>query len=84
MPVVLGSAMLVNAETAGHQDMARVTVLEGGGWVVTWESDDQDGSSTNIYQQLYDKNGQKKGGAILFAKLEGSPDDVSAADFVVI
>ena len=33
---------------------------------------------------LYDKNGAKKGGAILFAKLEGSPDDVSAADFLVI
>jgi Ca2+-binding RTX toxin-like protein len=33
---------------------------------------------------LYDKNGNKKGGAILFAKLEGSPDDVSAPDFLVI
>jgi Ca2+-binding RTX toxin-like protein len=33
---------------------------------------------------LYDKNGKKKGGAIAFAKLEGSPDDVSAADFLVI
>ena len=33
---------------------------------------------------LYDKNGSKKGGTILFAKVEGSPDDVSAADFLVI
>lgn len=33
---------------------------------------------------LYDKNGGKKGGAILFAKLEGSPDDLSATDFLVI
>lgn len=32
---------------------------------------------------IYDKNGSKKGGAIVFAKLEGSPDDVSAADFLV-
>ncbi|MCB1502539.1 MAG: hypothetical protein KDK07_22635 [Bauldia sp.] len=32
----------------------------------------------------YDKNGSKKGGALLFAHLEGSPDDVSAADFFVI
>jgi hypothetical protein len=33
---------------------------------------------------LYDKNGDKKGGSILFAKLEGSPDDVSAANFLVV
>ena len=33
---------------------------------------------------FYDKNGSKKGGALLFVKLEGSPDDVSAADFLVI
>lgn len=33
---------------------------------------------------VYDKNGDKKGGAVLFAKLEGSPDDLSAADFLVI
>jgi hypothetical protein len=32
----------------------------------------------------YDKNGDKKGGAILFAKLEGSPNDVGAANFLVI
>lgn len=33
---------------------------------------------------LYDKNGKKKGGAVAFAKLEGSPDDIGAADFLVI
>jgi hypothetical protein len=33
---------------------------------------------------LYDKNGAKKGGALLFAKLEGSPDEVSAANFLVV
>lgn len=33
---------------------------------------------------LYDKNGDDKGGALLFAHLEGNPDDVSAADFLVI
>ncbi len=33
---------------------------------------------------LYDKNGDHKGGALVFAHLEGSPDDLSAADFVVI
>jgi Ca2+-binding RTX toxin-like protein len=31
----------------------------------------------------YDNNGGKKGGAIVFAHLKGSPDDVSAADFLV-
>jgi Ca2+-binding RTX toxin-like protein len=47
------------------------------------------GKDTIIYNDkngtlVYDKNGDKKGGALLFARLEGSPDDVSAADFLVI
>jgi Ca2+-binding RTX toxin-like protein len=33
---------------------------------------------------IYDTNGKKKGGALVFAKLEGIPADVSVADFVVI
>ncbi|MCB1486896.1 MAG: hypothetical protein KDJ88_05490 [Bauldia sp.] len=42
-----------------------------------------------IYNQkngdlIYDKNGSKKGGVFHFAKLEDSPHDLSAADFLVI
>ncbi len=33
---------------------------------------------------VYDTNGKKKGGAVLFAKLEGSPDDLGREDFLVI
>jgi Ca2+-binding RTX toxin-like protein len=48
-----------------------------------------DGNDVIVYNDRngdlsYDKNGKKKGGTILFAELEGSPNDVSAADFVVI
>ncbi len=33
---------------------------------------------------FYDKNGSKKGGVVKFAKLDGSPDDLSSADFLVV
>jgi serralysin len=32
----------------------------------------------------YDKNGDKKGGAVKFAVLEGGPDDISSADFLIV
>ncbi|WP_201863600.1 calcium-binding protein [Microvirga soli] len=51
-----GGERLVNTETTGHQSRPSVTALEDGGWVVTWQSE-QDGSGTGIYQQRYDKDG---------------------------
>ncbi len=33
---------------------------------------------------IYDKNGDHKGGALVFAHIEGTPDDLSAADFLVV
>lgn len=48
-----------------------------------------DGNDYIVYNKnsgdiFYDKNGSKKGGALLFATLEGSPDNVTAGDFIVI
>ncbi|RDI62289.1 M10 family metallopeptidase C-terminal domain-containing protein [Microvirga subterranea] len=48
---------IVNVTTTGSQTNPSVTALTDGGWVVTWESNGQDGSGTGIYQQRFDRDG---------------------------
>jgi Ca2+-binding RTX toxin-like protein len=58
---VSGSEIRVNTYTTDDQDTPFVTALADGGWVVTWESDGQDGSGYGIYQQRYGSNGVASG-----------------------
>ncbi len=51
----------VSTDASFRKDDASVTVLADGGWVVTWTSFGQDGSSGGIYQQVYDAGGQRVG-----------------------
>jgi riboflavin biosynthesis pyrimidine reductase len=57
----VGVETQVNTYTTGDQDIASVTALSDGGWVVVWRSGGQDGSSTGIYQQRYDADGTAAG-----------------------
>ncbi|MBB3018615.1 Ca2+-binding RTX toxin-like protein [Microvirga lupini] len=52
----------VNSEKAGDQTQPSVTALADGGWIVTWQSKDQDGSGNGVYQQRYDEDGNPVGG----------------------
>lgn len=52
----------VNTYTLNDQSNQQVTALEGGGWVVTWQSNGQDGSAEGVYQQAYDATGAPVGG----------------------
>ncbi|MBX9458386.1 MAG: tandem-95 repeat protein [Rhizobium sp.] len=52
---------LVNTHTTGSQHMPQIATLTDGGWVVTWQSDGQDGSGFGIYQQVYNADGSKQG-----------------------
>ncbi|NGX62596.1 MAG: hypothetical protein K940chlam9_02095, partial [Chlamydiae bacterium] len=52
-----GVEFQVNTYTTSYQDFPSVAGLSDGGFVVTWHSDDQDGSSYGIYGQRYDSNG---------------------------
>ncbi|MBJ6127140.1 calcium-binding protein [Microvirga splendida] len=54
----------VNTFTAGHQSQPSVTALSSGGWVVTWTSEAQDGSSQGVYQQRYSIAGDKLGNEV--------------------
>jgi Cadherin-like domain/Bacterial cadherin-like domain/RTX calcium-binding nonapeptide repeat (4 copies)/Bacterial Ig domain len=57
-----GSEFRVNTFTTGPQDFASVAGLEGGGFVVTWSSGNQDGDDFGIYGQRYTATGIADGG----------------------
>ncbi|GAB1459274.1 hypothetical protein MASR2M50_10480 [Thauera sp.] len=52
----------VNTATSGAQYEPAVAMLEGGGFVVTWRSDNQDGSGAGVYAQRYAADGSALGG----------------------
>src|SRR5690606_38811171 len=56
-----GSEFRVNTTTSGAQYEPAVAMLEGGGFVVTWRSDNQDGSGTGVYAQRYAADGSALG-----------------------
>lgn len=58
-----GSERRVNTVKSGDQDTADVTALSTGGYVVTWQSEGQDGSGGGIYGQVFDASGGKVGKA---------------------
>lgn len=53
----LGGETLINTDTAGNQGVSRVAALSDGGYVVSWHSDNQEGSGYDIYAQRYDAAG---------------------------
>ncbi|WP_085910179.1 VCBS domain-containing protein, partial [Kiloniella majae] len=60
-----GSEFQVNSYTDGNQTHPFATGLEDGGWVITWESPDQDGSGWGIYAQMYNADGTARGSEVL-------------------
>ena len=61
----VGDQVLVNSTTTGAQDTTAVTALADGGYVVVWESYEQDGEQDGIYLQQYDAAGDTVGGEVL-------------------
>lgn len=61
----VGNEERVNTTTASAQTAPDVTQLSDGGWLVTWQSFNQDGSSHGIYQQRYEADGDAFGGETL-------------------
>merc|ERR1719461_2197036 len=56
----MGEAFGVNTYTKGMQLASRIAAV-GDGFVVAWESADQDGDGFGIFSQLYDVNSGKIG-----------------------
>jgi len=57
----LGSEFQVNTYTSSGQHSPSITALADGGFVVTWQSYNQDGDSSGIYAQRYDEDGNSVG-----------------------
>jgi Ca2+-binding RTX toxin-like protein len=57
----VGGEVRVNSTTLDNQSESAVTALADGGFVVTWSSSGQDGSSSGIYAQRYDAAGAAVG-----------------------
>ncbi|WP_299975047.1 Ig-like domain-containing protein [uncultured Pseudoteredinibacter sp.] len=58
----VNEAFVVNSFRLGEQANSDVTGLEDGGFLVTWQSYDQDGDGFGIFAQRYDANSEKVGG----------------------
>ena len=52
---------MVNTYTSGSQIRPSVISLNDGGFIVTWESDGQDGSGIGIFGQKFDSTGTMVG-----------------------
>ncbi|MBL4666345.1 MAG: hypothetical protein JKY04_03125, partial [Sneathiella sp.] len=59
--VTIGSEFHINTYIGGDQRESQVTRLNDGGFIVTWHSDNQDGSGRGIYAQRYDAQGVSNG-----------------------
>lgn len=57
----VGDIIQVNAYTTGDQGPSSVEALPDGGWVVSWDSDGQDGSGQGVFMQRFDADGYPVG-----------------------
>lgn len=60
--IALGSELLVNSYTTGHQARPRVAAESSGNFVVVWDSWLQDGASYGVIGQRFDSTGVRVGG----------------------
>jgi len=85
----VGGEFQVNTYTDDAQDNPAVAALSGGGFVVTWESMDQDGNHEGVYGQIYDSARNAVGGEFqvntFIASSQDSPSvaRLSGGDYVV-
>ncbi len=59
--VMSGGEFMVNTTSAGAQTQPAIVALPGGGFVVAWTSDGQDGGGLGVYAQLYDAKAKAVG-----------------------
>jgi flagellin-like hook-associated protein FlgL len=57
----VGSEFKVNSNNSNDQHYSSITSLDDGGFLVVWQSSEQDGSGTGIYGQRYASNGETVG-----------------------
>ena len=55
----------INSQSYSHQQDPSIAAINGGGFVVAWESYQQDGSGYGVYTQIFDEYGAKVGTELL-------------------
>ena len=72
----IGSEFEINTHTTSDQNQPAVASLADGGFVVTWQSDGQDGDDNGIFGQRYDSSGAKVGSEFqINTQAAGSQED---------
>ena len=61
----VGSEFQVNTFTSGTQNASRIAIDADGGFVITWQSNNQDGSKHGVYAQRYQADGTAAGSEFL-------------------
>jgi serralysin len=61
-----GDVFRVNSHVAGHQNSPVATALAGGGVLIGWVSEGQDGSGLGVYGQRYQPDGPTQGSEVPF------------------
>jgi len=56
-----GNELQVNTYTNRRQELASVTHLIDGGFIICWASDEQDGNIAGISSQIFNEDGSKRG-----------------------
>jgi Ca2+-binding RTX toxin-like protein len=51
-----GAEFQVNTTSADNQRLPEITKLANGGYVITWQADNQDGNNTGVYYRVFDAN----------------------------
>ena len=57
----IGPKFLVNSYTTNKQNGPSITSLSEDRFIITWESENQDGSGSGIFAQIFDESGNKIG-----------------------
>jgi len=57
----IGDEFMVNSHTTGSQERPSISPLINGGFVITWQSENQDGDGFGIYAQRYQADGSPNG-----------------------
>ena len=89
-PLALRAEFQINSFTSLHQTVPRVSHDSAGGFVVVWESFDQDGSDYGVFGQRFDSGGTAQGGEFQInsftsgSQLVPAVSHDSAGGFVVV
>ncbi|MGH1577412.1 hypothetical protein [Planktotalea sp.] len=72
----------VNTETEEGQIEPKITALDGGGWVIAWQSLQQDGDGHGLFQQAYYANGATIDGSFIATDAVGAQQLYSGSGIV--